>query len=871
MKPTCKLSVNRNADENSTMYVNQAPDQTHVGFIRPIKNNYLRMKFFYIIIGIICLFSAASFAQPTSNALADYYNGDEGYPLWTDQIKWNNVINMSLYSNGANDFEKFENARDVLYGQGGGVLYYPAGIYTFSNIPLGPNGRGLMLKKGVVIRGQAPTADKEAIPNDYIRYRTNGERALTTKSQRENHGLDSLKTIFRFPYAKVKDANNVDKDVPEMWNIIGLMPVSVNGERLSDVSLVGIAWVKLEGAAIFMGPDLSDYNTLSWGAIGSWLGSKTKNGTGTKYWGDQNWKDRIADGTHYLDPFCGSASNNKTYVPGAKGRFIFGCWLENSTLNGSVIDHSNTANQDFLDGGHRFGSRITMYGANIFIANNVISKPSKSFKFVQNTIDRSTVAPPVGTIAPHTLLFNYAYSIGIDVNKQLGSQPINRSNLTTGNYYEEGVIVRDNWVYQFGNKAYEIAGRFVTLQNNITYRDYFVENSDAFGLDIEYASNLGWRMALNSWSEVKLSDDLMTRGFDIGGQYFWIDRNWYDGCGSLAANGAEQPNDGEGILVQRHGAVDAMSFALTRNVQGPVGHQGGMTVYDAHAVGYFSAWNFVQQNTSNVYGVGIQSVKENYIADNTVYANMLWSNSSSDSIILDDCGIAQMNCAIFNGTNNVKDFLYICPVGAVKSPISVDLSFDEIAKCFLLKWQADPTDHQELGFRIDRKINSSDWHTISYRPRHEWTDSFAYNGADNSGVLSGFGAVIPIDMNRQVWKDYTAPFGASLQYRVISLDCNEDTIAALKTTKLIVACADLNADITLAVYPNPAVDQLNIISSKNIYQIELFNSPGQSVLLSRNNFRNAANISIAPLKPGLYILKITLEDGIIMNKKVVVK
>ncbi len=36
MKPTCKLSVNRNTDENSTMHVDRAPDQKHVGSIRPI-------------------------------------------------------------------------------------------------------------------------------------------------------------------------------------------------------------------------------------------------------------------------------------------------------------------------------------------------------------------------------------------------------------------------------------------------------------------------------------------------------------------------------------------------------------------------------------------------------------------------------------------------------------------------------------------------------------------------------------------------------------------------------------------------------------------------------------------------------------------
>ena len=59
---------------------------------------------------------------------------------------------MAQYNIGANDFEKFENARDFLAANGGGVLYYPAGTYDFRDHPTGPMGRGLMLKTGVVIQ-----------------------------------------------------------------------------------------------------------------------------------------------------------------------------------------------------------------------------------------------------------------------------------------------------------------------------------------------------------------------------------------------------------------------------------------------------------------------------------------------------------------------------------------------------------------------------------------------------------------------------------------------------------------------------------------------------------------------------------------------
>lgn len=96
--------------------------------------------------------------QPTDNPVEAHYGPGE-YPVWIDAIAWDRVIDMSTYTNGANHFERFENARDELHAQGGGVLYYPAGQYVF-DLPdmgygpgIGPMSRGLMLKSGVVIRG----------------------------------------------------------------------------------------------------------------------------------------------------------------------------------------------------------------------------------------------------------------------------------------------------------------------------------------------------------------------------------------------------------------------------------------------------------------------------------------------------------------------------------------------------------------------------------------------------------------------------------------------------------------------------------------------------------------------------------------------
>ncbi len=53
MKPTCKLSVNTNTDKNNTTHAGMNQDHLNVGFIRPLKNKYLRMKYISFLLLIL--------------------------------------------------------------------------------------------------------------------------------------------------------------------------------------------------------------------------------------------------------------------------------------------------------------------------------------------------------------------------------------------------------------------------------------------------------------------------------------------------------------------------------------------------------------------------------------------------------------------------------------------------------------------------------------------------------------------------------------------------------------------------------------------------------------------------------------------------
>ncbi len=81
MKPTCTLSLNRNTDENSSMHVDQVPDQTHVDSVKPFKNNYLRMKYKMQILSALffftCMFNLMG-QRPTAVITLDTTRGCEG-------------------------------------------------------------------------------------------------------------------------------------------------------------------------------------------------------------------------------------------------------------------------------------------------------------------------------------------------------------------------------------------------------------------------------------------------------------------------------------------------------------------------------------------------------------------------------------------------------------------------------------------------------------------------------------------------------------------------------------------------------------------------------------------------------------------------
>ncbi|MGB3557762.1 MAG: hypothetical protein WBA24_04385 [Geitlerinemataceae cyanobacterium] len=91
----------------------------------------------------------------TDNPIASRY-GKSTYP-WTDEIQWQCVYNIQDFS-GNTTIDRFKAARDAAAANGGGVVYFPAGVYEFTD--------RIALTDGVVLRGEKP-AVADAKLEDY--------------------------------------------------------------------------------------------------------------------------------------------------------------------------------------------------------------------------------------------------------------------------------------------------------------------------------------------------------------------------------------------------------------------------------------------------------------------------------------------------------------------------------------------------------------------------------------------------------------------------------------------------------------------------------------------------------------------------------
>jgi hypothetical protein len=714
---------------------------------------------------------------PIDNPVATHY-GPGGYPLWTDNLRWDNVIDMSAYANGATNFERFENARDELHAQGGGVLYYPAGVYEFEmpdagyGAGIGPKSRGLMLKSGVVIRGAdlAPGADQAII-----------RESMDNAAPGFNNVTYSLapQTVFRFQ-TQIRGTDpvtlnpNTAGEAPRDWNFIGMVP-GTGEAHVGEVQDIGVVNVKLDGGFVFWGFHTPRSATL---ATGRWLQGWKSNWP--QVFGDppfeDSWAGRVPDGTHYMDAINGGLDWH-TPIEAGSGRLIFGVY----SINGAPWDDMTKLDQPFsataesllpADAFHsyRYTGRFTAHGTDIFIGNNVLARPTKNF--VYRMLQRRWHAGPN---AQYTVLFDYSNHIGVDVNKSnYGGRQNNETvvGADTG-YHYPNVIVRDNWIFNRGNKGMDIAGQYLVLYNNhnqrlpigghgvpralipfeyITNPQYYIDNGLVLETGLGTAINLqgvsfdGWW-----WTETVNERDFMSRGYDIGGRNVWAHLNSAINPGSIG-------NDGEGVMAQRHNNIETFSWAFTNNrvevratepgTPGKAGTWSG--VYDMHAVGYLS-WKDYAPTTGWILAAG----NHNWILDTTIMPNLMPGGRTDAPVFRRDGVTPAVRYADYQPMHT----------DPVNPPINVTGFELPDQTGIVITWE-DNSDN-ELGFRVERRMGGGPWQVIAYRPAQN-LGAITNKTSPYTTSLSG------AELNPPRWVDFTANANMGPEYRVVAFNLNDD-------------------------------------------------------------------------------------------------
>ena len=146
-------------------------------------------------------------------------------------------------------------------------------------------------------------------------------------------------------------------------------------------------------------------------------------------------------------------------------------------------------------------------------------------------------------------------------------------------------------------------------------------------------------------------------------------------------------------------------------------------------------------------------------------------------------------------------------------------------------------DNQTTGFF---KVNPSVWSTLTYTDIHPLTTE-----------------------PTTTWKYFvTAVFKDSLHQANILCEPSSDTIMI---TFPAVGINDLTNN-TLSLYPNPANDVVNIVSTNDIKTIEVLNYIGQTIYSNKDVNLKTSQLNVSTFKAGVYFVKVTTVSGIKTTK-----
>lgn len=119
------------------------------------------------------------------------------------------------------------------------------------------------------------------------------------------------------------------------------------------------------------------------------------------------------------------------------------------------------------------------------------------------------------------------------------------------------------------------------------------------------------------------------------------------------------------------------------------------------------------------------------------------------------------------------------------------------------------------------------------------------------------------------WKEkiVNLPYGGqTIHIAIRHFNCSDMFLLDIDDFNVVAGMSGIQEhEVNVNVYPNPANDIVNVNASSNISTIEVFNMMGQKVsAFDANN--TTANINVAALANGIYMMRINTENGVVNQK-----
>ncbi|MCC5806766.1 MAG: hypothetical protein JJU00_10605 [Opitutales bacterium] len=362
----------------------------------------------------VCLFSVSAqlaATPPTDNPVATHY-GAETY-AWTDEIHWAEVFDVTDFGavpdDGEVDQAAIEAAIDAAYSAGGGVVYFPPGVYHLSD--------DLALRTGVVLRGAAPP-QPQAEPS----HERGDGTPLAAPAQRDDFLPPSRLQFPRYefdPFLPEGQPNDTafkvitvaDEATTANW---GLIHLDIDHARIRNyVDVWPSGPFEIADRALGIDPELAVRNIVIYGIRGNRMAAPDPRVPGGSQHGWQRWPARGSNNIGILAYENVLIANNR----------LNDAITDDFSMPGYVLSSGAEPNKPVDD---EIAFRYTdVYGINV---NRVIQNPP---------------GPAPSSLTPDA--FPEAF--------------------------RKGIVVRDNWMLTTKRVAMHLTGQDLVVLDNVKVDD----------------------------------------------------------------------------------------------------------------------------------------------------------------------------------------------------------------------------------------------------------------------------------------------------------------------------------------------------------------------------------------------------------------